>query len=48
MRKLVVIIILVVTLAFIGNIWYGGKLGDFIESETVGSVMCLSCMGLQQ
>ena len=47
MRKLILVIILLVTLAFIGNIWHGGKLGDFIETETVGSVMCLSCMGIE-
>jgi len=47
MRKLLLIIIAIVTLAFIGNIWYGGKLGDFVETETVGSVMCLSCMGIE-
>jgi hypothetical protein len=46
-RKLVLIIILIVTLVFVGGIWYGGKLGDFIETETVGSVMCLSCMGIE-
>jgi hypothetical protein len=42
------ILALIVTLVFIGNIIYGGKLGDFEETESVGSVMCLSCMGLQQ
>ncbi len=47
MRKLFLIIILLVTLIFAGGIWYGGKLGDFIETETVGSVMCLSCMGIE-
>ncbi|UCD20188.1 MAG: hypothetical protein JSU64_03355 [candidate division WOR-3 bacterium] len=47
MRKLMLIVMIIVTLAFAGCIWYGGKLGDFVETETVGSVMCLSCMGLQ-
>jgi hypothetical protein len=47
MRKILLIIILLVTLIFVGGIWYGGKLGDFIETETVGSVMCLSCMGIE-
>ena len=47
MRKLLLIIIIFVTLVFVGGIWYGGKLGDFIETETVGSVMCLSCMGIE-
>ena len=48
MRKVFLIVIIVVTLFFASGIWYGGKLGDFVETETVGSVMCLSCMGLQQ
>jgi hypothetical protein len=38
--------ILRVVLYFVSII--GGMLGDFEEIETVGSVMCLSCMGLQQ
>lgn len=42
------IIAVFVTLVFVGSIVYGGKLGDFGETESVGSVMCLSCMGLQQ
>jgi hypothetical protein len=46
-RKTFLIIIIVVTLIFASGIWYGGKLGDFIETETVGSVMCLSCMGIE-
>ena len=33
---------------FLAGIIYGGVLGDFTETESVGSVMCLSCMGLQQ
>jgi hypothetical protein len=36
------------TVIFLASIIYGGMLGDFIETESVGSVMCLSCMGLQQ
>jgi hypothetical protein len=48
MRRLFLILMIIVTLVFMGSIWYGGKLGDFVETETVGSVMCLSCMGLQQ
>jgi hypothetical protein len=47
MRKIILIIIVLVTLVFLGGIWYGGKLGDFVETETVGSVMCLSCMGIE-
>jgi hypothetical protein len=29
------------------GVYHGGKLGDFVETETVGSVMCLSCMGIE-
>lgn len=46
MRKLILIIIF--TVVFVAGIIYGGMLGDFEEIETVGSVMCLSCMGLEQ
>lgn len=45
MRRLIFIII--ATIVFVAGIIYGGKLGDFEETESVGSVMCLSCMGLQ-
>lgn len=45
MRKLILIIIC--TIIFIAGIIYGGKIGDFIETETVGSIMCLSCMGIE-
>lgn len=47
MRKFLVIIIILVTLVFMAGIYHGGKLGDFVETETVGSVMCLSCMGIE-
>lgn len=40
-------VIILVTIAFMSGIWYGGKVGDFVETETVGSVMCLSCMGIE-
>jgi len=46
MKRFIFIIILLVI--FVLGIFYGGKLGDFTETESVGSVMCLSCMGLQQ
>ncbi len=44
-RLLIIIIVLVICIA---GIFYGAKQGDLIETESVGSVMCLSCMGLQQ
>lgn len=42
------LLIFVITALFVASIIYGGMLGDFEETESVGSVMCLSCMGLQQ
>ena len=41
------VIIYVAVLIFVAGIIYGGTLGDFEETETVGSVMCLSCMGIE-
>ena len=32
---------------FVGLIVQGGRLGDFTETESVASVMCLSCMGIE-
>ncbi|MEO0095087.1 MAG: hypothetical protein ABIL69_10740 [candidate division WOR-3 bacterium] len=46
MKRFILIIVLLVV--FIAGIIYGGKVGDFTETESVASVMCLSCMGLQQ
>ncbi len=47
LKKVVLAIISIFILVFIAGIFYGGKLGDFIETESVGSVMCLSCMGIE-
>ncbi|MBE0432547.1 hypothetical protein IBX73_03665 [candidate division WOR-3 bacterium] len=47
MRKIFIAVIILLTLVFAAGIWHGGRLGDFIETETVGSVMCLSCMGIE-
>ncbi|MCX7785318.1 MAG: hypothetical protein N2201_03710 [candidate division WOR-3 bacterium] len=44
-RLIIIIIILFISIA---GIFYGVKKGEPVETETVGSVMCLSCMGLQQ
>lgn len=41
------VIIYLAVLVFIAGIVYGGTLGDFEETESVGSVMCLSCMGIE-
>ncbi len=46
--RLIHYVIIFFTAIFLASIIYGGMLGDFVETETVGSVMCLSCMGLQQ
>jgi hypothetical protein len=41
------LILVLITALFIAGIIYGGMLGDFVETETVGSIMCLSCMGIE-
>ncbi len=46
--RLIHYVIIFFTTIFLASIIYGGMLGDFVETESVGSVMCLSCMGLQQ
>lgn len=48
LERLIHYLIIFFTAIFLAGIIYGGILGDFIETESVGSVMCLSCMGLQQ
>ena len=48
LERLIHYVIIFFTAIFLAGIIYGGILGDFIETESVGSVMCLSCMGLQQ
>ena len=48
LERLIHYIIIFFTTIFLAGIIYGGMLGDFVETESVGSVMCLSCMGLQQ
>jgi hypothetical protein len=44
LKKLIIIIF---TIVFAAGIIYGGMLGDFEETETVGSIICLSCMGIE-
>lgn len=46
--RLIHYVIIFFTTIFLASLIYGGMLGDFTETESVGSVMCLSCMGLQQ
>ncbi len=46
MKRLIIIIIIL--LICISGIFYGTKKKQPVEIEAVGSVMCLSCMGLQQ
>jgi hypothetical protein len=48
LERLIHYVIAFFTVIFIASIIYGAILGDLIETESVGSVMCLSCMGLQQ
>lgn len=48
MKKLFTkLIVIFATTLFIAGIIYGSMLGDFVETETVGSIMCLSCMGIE-
>ncbi|MCX8015413.1 MAG: hypothetical protein N2748_05280 [candidate division WOR-3 bacterium] len=44
-RLFIIIIVLILSLA---GLFYGIKKEQPKEIEAVGSVMCLSCMGLQQ
>ena len=37
---------IVVLLIFLGFVFYGIKLGDFVETKDNGSVLCLSCIGI--
>ena len=48
LERLIHYAIALFTVVFIAGIIYGAILGDLVETESVGSVMCLSCMGLQQ
>jgi hypothetical protein len=38
---------IMVLLIFLGLILYGIKLGDFVETKDNGSVLCLSCIGIE-
>ncbi|MCK4250604.1 hypothetical protein KAX97_04125 [candidate division WOR-3 bacterium] len=42
-----VILIIIFTIVFVAGIIYGGMLGDFEKIENVGSLICLSCMGIE-
>jgi hypothetical protein len=43
-RFIIIAAVLIVTAAFFVQ---GGKVGDYDEIESVGSIMCLSCMGIE-
>jgi hypothetical protein len=45
MKRLIIPVILLAVFAYL--IVEGGRLGDFTETESVASVMCLSCMGIE-
>jgi hypothetical protein len=45
MKRLIIPVILLAVFVYL--IVKGGKLGDFTETESVASVMCLSCMGIE-
>jgi hypothetical protein len=42
-----ILVVLILALCAFG-IYFGAKEKQLVETEAVGSVMCLSCMGLQQ
>lgn len=42
-----VIFAIILAIIFVASIIYGGKLDQFSEIESTGSVMCLSCMGIE-
>jgi Ni,Fe-hydrogenase I cytochrome b subunit len=48
LERIIHYLITLFLVVFIASIIYGAILGDLVETESVGSVMCLSCMGLQQ
>jgi len=41
------IIIYLITAIFIAGIIYGVSVGDFEDTENVGSIICLSCIGIE-
>ena len=47
MRFLAGLLRLMVFLALLGLFVYGVKLGDFQETQNNGSILCLSCIGIQ-
>ena len=38
---------ILVLLIFLGLVTYGVKLGDFEETRDNGSILCLSCIGIE-
>ncbi len=38
---------ILVLLIFLGLVTYGVKLGDFEETRNNGSILCLSCIGIE-
>jgi len=44
LKKVLSIVALVI---FLGLIFYGIKLGDFVETKDNGSILCLSCIGIE-
>lgn len=38
---------ILVLLIFLGLVTYGVKLGDFEETKDNGSILCLSCIGIE-
>ena len=38
---------ILVLVIFLGLLYYGIQLGDFVETRDNGSVLCLSCIGIE-
>jgi hypothetical protein len=47
MRRFKDMLRMVVLLIFVGLIFYGIQLGDFEETQVNGSMLCLSCIGIE-
>ena len=47
MRRFKNMLRMVVLLIFVGLIFYGIRLGDLEETQVNGSMLCLSCIGIE-
>jgi hypothetical protein len=47
MKFLKKVLRIAVLLILVGLIFYGARLGDFEETKVNGSMLCLSCIGIE-